>query len=125
MPITQIKTVEEFNHAINDDGETSHGKSFILLDFYADWCGPCRRIAPIIEKWSDEEKYNHILFLKVDIEDVAELSQKYEITSLPTFLIFEKGRSEQANVTVMGARQDVLQAQLDTLNSPPNITEDF
>lgn len=125
MPLLEINTLEELENIVKDDGETSHGKSFIFIDFFADWCGPCRRIAPVIEKWAESEQYNHVLFTKVNIEEKEEITSKYEISSLPTFLIFEKGNLDNPVVKVFGAKQDVLMAQLDTLTSPPKISDDF
>ncbi|CCE67005.1 thioredoxin family protein [Candidatus Mycoplasma haematominutum] len=66
------------------------GKS-VLIDFYADWCPPCRQLMPILEKISLAEKYSReIRFYKVNINEFPELAREYEITSIPT-LIFLSG----------------------------------
>jgi thioredoxin 1 len=61
----------------------------VLIDFFADWCGPCKRVAPVFAELS--EKYTDIVFLKVNVDDSEEIAQAFKITSLPTFLFLNKG----------------------------------
>jgi hypothetical protein len=61
----------------------------VVIDFFANWCGPCKRIAPDYEKLS--EKYTDIVFLKVDADDSEKLSESFQINALPTFLFLNKG----------------------------------
>ncbi len=62
----------------------------VLLDFYADWCGPCKVLGPIIDELSEE--YNgRVLVAKVDTERNPQLSAHFKIKSIPTMLIFNKG----------------------------------
>lgn len=64
----------------------------ILIDFYATWCGPCKRVAPIIEELQDDFK-GKITFYKVDVEKERELSGIFGVRSMPTFLFIPaKGR---------------------------------
>ncbi|KAL8821559.1 MAG: hypothetical protein Q9223_000403 [Gallowayella weberi] len=65
----------------------------IVTDFYADWCGPCKAIAPIYEQLSAQlSRPQKITFTKVDTERQKEVAQAYSITSLPTFMIFKDQR---------------------------------
>jgi len=65
----------------------------IVVDCYADWCGPCKRIAPAISGLEDKYKTNNgILVLKVDIDECDDIAGKYEIKSLPTILYFKHGQ---------------------------------
>ena len=62
----------------------------VLLDFYANWCGPCKVIGPIIEELA-EEYDGKALVAKVDTEQNPKLSQQFKIKSIPTLLFFDKG----------------------------------
>ncbi len=62
----------------------------VFVDFYADWCGPCRMIAPSIEALS-EEYDGKVRFVKINVDDNQDLAMKYDIMSIPTSMVFEKG----------------------------------
>ena len=71
----------------------------VFVDFYADWCGPCKMMAPIIEKLA--EKYEGRLKVgKCNIDEENELAVKYKIMSIPTMMIFMGGEVEE---TIIGA----------------------
>ncbi|BGO97213.1 hypothetical protein NBRC10513v2_001133 [Rhodotorula toruloides] len=77
-------TPEDFEtHAIKGNRTT-------VVDFYADWCGPCRFLGPVLEKVVDEASGADLL--KVDTDEHIELAQKYNITALPTVLAFRNGQ---------------------------------
>ncbi len=63
----------------------------VLVDFWAEWCGPCHHIAPILEKLA-EEYYGKIKFVKVNTEENFETPESYGILSLPTLLVFKEGQ---------------------------------
>jgi thioredoxin len=63
----------------------------VLVDFYADWCGPCKAVSPVIQRLAVENK-GHFLTIKVDTEKKPELSRQFEITGIPTIMLFHKGR---------------------------------
>ena len=69
---------------------TSAGDSLVVIDFYATWCGPCRVVAPMMEKLSQE--YNEVVFLKVDVDSAPQLAAVYGITSMPTIVYIKNGR---------------------------------
>ena len=68
----------------------------IVVDCYAEWCGPCKKIAPAIslleDKYKNNNNNNGILVLKVDIDECDDISKEYEIKSLPTILYFKHGK---------------------------------
>lgn len=66
-------------------------KGVVVVDFFATWCGPCKMLSPIYEALGNEmvEKAN---FLKVDIDQSIELAQKFEVSTVPTMLIFKDGK---------------------------------
>lgn len=95
MPVQKIRSVEEFNQLFQS------GKKYVFVDFYAQWCGPCKRIAPEIEKLS--EQYKNVCFCKIDIDEVSELAEHYKATKLPTFMMFEVATRKQKHDRIVGA----------------------
>ena len=69
----------------------------VLVDFYADWCGPCHAIAPAIEALSNEFE-GKVKFVKVDVDANHEVASRYEILSIPTIMLFENGKVEDSIV---------------------------
>ena len=63
----------------------------VFVDFWAEWCGPCRAVSPAVEELSGEYK-DKVNFVKVNVDQNNELSQKYGIFSIPTLAIFENGK---------------------------------
>ncbi|GIW62746.1 MAG: thioredoxin [Patescibacteria group bacterium] len=63
----------------------------VIVDFFADWCGPCKITAPIFEELA-EELQNKLKFVKVNVDENQDLAQEYNIMSIPTFLIFKNGK---------------------------------
>ncbi len=72
-----------------------------LIDFYAEWCGPCQMAAPIIDKLADEYKEKMIIG-KVDVDKNQELAQKYQVMSIPTMILFKDGKEEDKKVGFPG-----------------------
>ena len=62
----------------------------VLVDFYADWCGPCRMMSPIIDEIA-EENQDVIKVGKVNVDENQELAIKYDVSSIPTIMIFRNG----------------------------------
>jgi thioredoxin 1 len=78
---TKTLTTENHDQTVAD--------GIVLIDFWADWCGPCKQFAPVYE--ASSEKHENITFGKVDTEDQRELSASYGITSIPTLVIYRDG----------------------------------
>lgn len=84
-----------------------------VIDFWAEWCGPCRMIAPIIEELSTEYK-DKALIGKVNVDDNPEVSMKFGIRSIPTVLILKDGEvvEKQIGVTTKKVLEDKITAHL-------------
>ncbi|MCR9144361.1 MAG: thioredoxin [bacterium] len=70
------------------DQDTSNG--VVLVDFWAEWCGPCRMVAPIVEELSGE--LPDVTFAKLNVDENQQVAQKLGITSIPTLLLYKDGQ---------------------------------
>jgi thioredoxin 1 len=61
----------------------------IVVDFYAQWCMPCKMIAPAYEELSQLDEFSDVIFLKVDVDKVSLIAEKYQVTAMPTFLFLK------------------------------------
>lgn len=96
--VNQIQTLSNFKEEIAFSGLT-------VVDFYATWCGPCKMIAPVIEKLAESVPQAH--FIKVDVDESPDIAKEYSISAMPTFLFFKDGQKIE---TVVGANVGKLQA---------------
>lgn len=84
----------------NFKSEVLDYKGLVFVDFYADWCGPCKLTGPIVDQLSEEIK--DMKFVKVDVDANPELSAPYQVFSIPTFMIFKDGEVVNQFVGAMG-----------------------
>lgn len=85
-----IKSEKEFDEVIKKDR--------VVIDFYAEWCGPCKMLSPILDKVSKELNLDTY---KVNVDEVEDVARQYGIMSIPTVMIFEKGKMTKKNVGFM------------------------
>ena len=78
----------------------------VLVDFYADWCGPCRMMSPVIDDIAKELEGN-VKVGKVNVDNNQELAIKYDVMSIPTIMVFEKGNPVKTFVGVTD-KQEIL-----------------
>lgn len=86
--MTKALSKNEFNQ------EVKNSTIPVLIDFYADWCGPCKMAAPIIEQLSNELE-GKVKFFKVNVDLERELSRDFDVSSIPTFVIIKNGKIEK------------------------------
>lgn len=84
MPVLKVDGKNFESEVLKFDGT-------VLVDFYADWCGPCKMVAPILEKISNEVSSN-IKIAKVNVDLSPDLAGKFSVMSIPTLIIFKNGK---------------------------------
>ncbi|GMM29659.1 thioredoxin [Martiniozyma asiatica (nom. inval.)] len=95
-----IQSEQEFNDTIKQ-------QNLVVVDFFATWCGPCKMIAPMLEKFSVE--YSTATFIKVDVDQLPTVAASQEITSMPTLLFFKNG---EIVAKVIGANPGAIKQNL-------------
>ena len=83
--------VKKYN---NDENFDEIIKNRVLVDFYADWCGPCRMLGPVLEK------IDGIDIIKVNVDESGELARKYGVMSIPCVILFEDSKEIKRNIAV-------------------------
>lgn len=92
----------------NFEQEVINADKMVVVDFYADWCGPCKMMAPIIEEIAKELE-GKAKVGKINIDDNQSLAVKYQVMSIPTIAIFKQGKVIQSFVGVTD-KQEILDA---------------
>ena len=82
----------------NFDQEVLQSDKTVLLDFYADWCGPCRMLSPIIEEIASE--HPEIKVCKINVDEEQELAQSFQVMSIPTLFALRDGKQIGSSVGV-------------------------
>ena len=89
----------------------SEDSGLVIVDFYADRCGPCKILAPIMEELAKEQE--EVTVVKVDVDQATELAGRYDVFSIPTVMIFKDG--EEVDKMVGAMPKDEYEAKLDAL----------
>ena len=80
--------------------EVSNFKGAIVADFYADWCGPCKMLSPLMEQMSIDNKDSNVKFIKINVDQEQELAGEYGVMSIPTVIFFKDGKKVSQRVGV-------------------------
>lgn len=86
--VSVVHSKSELEQVLTHDG-------LVVVEFFAVWCGPCKMIAPLLDKFSKE--YTQAKFVKVDVDELSDVAAQYEISAMPTTLFF-KGNKQVAKV---------------------------
>ena len=79
--IKHLENVNEFEKEVQGD--------VVLVDFYADWCGPCQMLAPVLEELDKEGK---VKVVKIDVDSLPDLARQFRVMSIPTVMLFRNGQ---------------------------------
>ena len=82
--VNEIKNSQQFEQQVLNSANP------VFVDFWAEWCGPCRSVSPIVEELSGEYD-GKVDFVKINVDENGELAQKYNVFSIPTLAIFKNG----------------------------------
>lgn len=106
MTDVKMLTAEEFDTCLAEGG-------WMLCDFFADWCGPCKRMAPVVERLA-ETFDGRVMMAKVNVDEAAELTERYGIQSIPMLILFHDGEpvAEYIGVRSFEELEEALNAQL-------------
>lgn len=85
-------------NSANFDGVTSQG--LVLVDFWAEWCGPCKMMHPIFDRMA--KKYRHIKFARVNVDQNQDISMKFGVQAIPTFIMFKDGKQVERMMGAVG-----------------------
>jgi len=92
MPVIEL-TSQNFNQEIKNN-------NLLLVDFWAEWCGPCKSMHPIFTRMA--KKYKQIRFARVNVDDAQDIAMKYGVQSIPTFIMFKNAEIVNRMVGAVG-----------------------
>mgnify|MGYP001611257502 CR=1 FL=1 len=92
------------NNSRETFGEIINGSIPVLVDFFAEWCGPCKMMKPVLEQLH-QQMGDKVRILKIDIDKSAAAANIYQVQSVPTLMLFQKGRSLWRHSGVLQAAQ--------------------
>jgi len=78
----------------------------VFIDFYADWCGPCRAMMPIVHQLSDE--LDSVKFYKVNVDNNNDFAEAFKVSSIPTFVVFKDGKQTE-KIVGMRDKEDLVE----------------
>lgn len=92
----------------NFENEVLKSEGVVLIDFYADWCGPCKMMSPVIDEIAKELEGN-VKVGKINVDNNQELAIKYDVMSIPTIIIFKNGMPVKSFIGVTN-KQEIVDA---------------
>ncbi|KAF3324415.1 thioredoxin H1-like protein [Carex littledalei] len=98
-------TIDEYKQHMQ---QAKEAKKLVVIDFTASWCGPCRIIAPVFAEFA--KKYPHVVFLKVDVDQLEAVAKEWEIEAMPSFIFAKDGNKVDKFV---GAKKEEVQKRIE------------
>lgn len=95
-----------YPNSMNELNQLFRNNKYVAIDFSADWCGPCKQIAPIYERLSQQHStHGRLAFAKVNVDIAQDIAATYRVQAMPTFMFFKDGKqvSVNGNKMIMGA----------------------
>lgn len=89
--------------SLNFEEEVLSAENTVLLDFWAEWCGPCMMLSPIVDEIANEN--GEITVGKINVDDAPELAQTYDVSSIPTLVVIKNGKEVNRSVGVIPKSQ--------------------
>jgi thioredoxin 1 len=86
------------------DEEVKGSSEAVLVDFWAEWCGPCKMIAPVLDEIASEQAGN-LKVAKLNVDDNPDVARRFEVMSIPTLIIFKDGEAKKRIVGAKGKAQ--------------------
>ena len=86
--LVHLGNEKDFDRVIKDNKK-------VLVDFFANWCGPCKMLSPILEEISNEED---IVVVKVDVDEFSDIASRFDVFSIPTLVLFKEGKQVDKKV---------------------------
>lgn len=108
--MNEIKSSQQFEQ------EVLNSVNPVFVDFWAEWCGPCRMVSPVVEELAEE--YNgKVDFVKVNVDEANEIASKYNVFSIPTLAIFNKGQivAQQVGAASKESYKNMIEKALEKL----------
>jgi len=88
--IKHIESAKEFKEEISS--------GTVLVDFYADWCGPCQMLAPLLEELAKED---NVKVLKIDVDELSDIAREFRVMSIPTLIVYKDGKMSKREMGYM------------------------
>jgi thioredoxin 1 len=116
LPLRRVdcpKIVQEVAHVAGNistltdntfDEEIQGADQPVLVDFWAEWCGPCHAIAPVLQEIAEEQN-GKLRIAKVNVDEAMEVARRFEVMSIPTLILFKEGRPQLRLVGAKGKGQ--------------------
>lgn len=96
--IIQVNNENFKNEVLNSD-------KTVLIDFYANWCGPCKMLSPVVEQFTSENE--NVKVVKINVDDEQDLAVQYGVMSIPTLVVIKNGQELNRSVGIV-SKNDIL-----------------
>jgi thioredoxin 1 len=101
-------SVKQLN-AENFQQDVLNNEKTVVVDFYADWCGPCKMLSPVLDGLAEE--MTGVDFFKLNVDNAQELCMKYRVMTIPTLIVFKGGEEKQRSIGLQG--KDMLRRMIE------------